>query len=337
MTTTRRPVRATVVIAVLACGLLGVTTVAAAQSSGHDYTDEANHTVALPDTTDHYPGEQNPRNASQQYWFAGKDGLRAEGAEDGIWVDRVVLRADWIDYSSCKRKHIENFGIDRGNDNSGTAVDDHYDPAETTFADGRVVVEFPDWGDFVGSPAYLAPEDAIVGYYGPSGTESGCLTMTDDPGWYRVTGYLNGTVADEDCTEEGNPSCEPSDKEYVDLEAGSTFVYVCECDSEEDARAELGPPPSEETATPSPTATQTAAGGSTPTATDEVTDTPTGTDGTAGDTDTTETAGTVPGTGTDTDTGTDGTGTGLGVAGTLLVFGAFAVALAVRRARLGDQ
>lgn len=327
MTTGRRTIGATFLVVLLAWGLAGATTVAA-QSSGPDYTDEANHTVALPDTSDHYPGEQNPQNASQQYWVAGEDGLRAQGAENDVWLHRVVLTADWIDYSACERKNIESFGIDRGNDNGGTAVDDTYDPAETTFSDGRVVVEFPDWDEFVGNPAYLAPEDAVVGYYGPSGSESGCLTMTDDPGWYRVTAYLNGTVADGDCTEEGNPSCEPNDKQYVDLEADSTFVYVCDCESEQEARAELGPPPSEATATPSPTSTATS--GATATPTDETAEPPAGEDrsdeGTA--TATEENA---------TGTGTDGSGAGLGSVGTLFVLASVAVALGVRRVQHGGR
>ncbi|PSP40188.1 hypothetical protein BRC63_06010 [Halobacteriales archaeon QH_10_70_21] len=322
MTTDRRTVRTTVLVAVLACGLLCATT-AAAQSSGPDYTEEANHTVVLPDTTDHYPGEQNPRNASQQYWFAGEEGLEARGAESGIWVDRVVLTAGWVDYSACERKNVETFGIDRGNNNSGTTVDEEYDTAETTFRDGEVVVEFPDWDDFVGDPPYLAPEDAVVGAYGPSGTDTGCLNVTGEPGWYRVTGYLNGTVADEDCTDRDDPGCEPADKVSVDLQAGSNFVYVCECDNESEAREELGPPPSERT--PTPTATATATKTATPTPTEQMDD-----DGTPA-----ETADDATGTPADgtagTATTTSGSGAGPGLAGPALLFGLLAAVVATVR------
>lgn len=329
MTTDRRTVRTTVLVAVLACGLLGTTAVAAAQSSGPDNTEGANHTVVLPDATDHYPGEQNPRNASQQYWFAGEEGLEDRGADSGVWVDRVVLTAEWIDYSACERNNVETFGIDRGNNNSGTTVDEEYDTAETTFRDGRVVVEFPDWEEFVGDPPYLAPEDAVVGAYGPSGTDAGCLNVTSEPGWYRVTGYLNGTVADEDCTDADDPSCEPADKVSVDLETGSNFVYVCECDDESEARDELGPPPSEPTPTPTATATPT------PTATEQTDDDGTPTEQTDADGSPTETAGGATGTPADgtagTSTTTSGSGAGPGLAGTALLFGLLAAVVATVR------
>lgn len=79
---------------VLLTVLLGVVLgggTAAASHPAPDYTEEANHTVVLPHQSDHYPGSQNSQNASKQYWLAGEDAFVEEGAEEGVWVERLHL------------------------------------------------------------------------------------------------------------------------------------------------------------------------------------------------------------------------------------------------------
>lgn len=255
-----------VVLVVALLSVVGVGT-AVADHDAPDYTDEANHTVSLPHTSDHYPGDHNRENASQQYWLAGEDAFAAEGAEDGIWLDSLSLEAEWIDYSACDETNVATFGVDEGNNNTGTQVDYEFSNYQKEFDHGEVTVEFSGFEDFSGDPPRLGPEDAIVGDYGANSVGGGCLTMTNEPGWYRVRGIITGTEAD-------NGRDPPSeDAEEVRISAFSGFVYICECEDEEEAREELGPPTSPSTPTPAPTATPTP----TPTATSTPTPTPTAT------------------------------------------------------------
>lgn len=262
-------------VLVLAAVLAASASFAALQTVS-DYTEDANHSVDLPHTSDHYPGDENPEEETIHGWFAGTDGLRAEGAEEGIWVDAYALRADWIDYAACDRTNIDVFGVDRSNDNPGTTVDEEYGQGTVSsvgFSEHQFRAKFHDWGDLSGDPPYLAPDDAIVLAAGATQVQSGCLTMTTEPGWYRATAYVNGTAANGDCTEEGNSACEPENRTTVAIQAKSTWVYVCKCESESEARQQLGPP--EGTPTPEPTVTVTPTVTSTVTPTSTATRTPT--------------------------------------------------------------
>jgi PGF-CTERM protein len=224
-----------------------------------DYTDEANFTVQFPFTTDHYPGGQNAGNGSIQYWAVGQQAMREIGAEDGAFIDTVVINADWIDYSACGTDNTAAFGIDRGNDNRGTRIDEDLvsrmkDP---NFRDDGLTITFYDWSDLGGDPPYAAADDAIVAEQGARSSAGACLTVTDEPGWYQLQGFINGTAADN------GPDSQPSeDAKHAGIYAESNYMYVCECDNEQEAREKLGPPPneegssdggSEETATPTPT------------------------------------------------------------------------------------
>jgi cell division septation protein DedD len=326
-----------VVVALVVVALVGAVGPAGAGDHGDapDYTGTANHTVDLPQTTDHYPGNRNAENASQHDWFAAKGGFAAEGAPDGIWIDRYAIHADWIDYSACSETGVDTWGVDRGNDNSGTTVDEDYDPTLLEFGDGAVGARYPDWNDIDGNPPYLAPDDAIVLAVGATQVSSGCLTMTGEPGWYRATAYVNGTVADGNCTEQGTAECEPDDEEYVEITAKSASVYICECENETEARQELGPPPDETTptptVTPTPTATPTVTPTPTATVTPTVTPTPTPTPiPTASPTPTPTATPTASPTPTVGDGGGDDGGSGLltlGLGGLAMVFG---IVLALR-------
>jgi hypothetical protein len=228
---------------------------------------EANVTVTLPDQTDHHPGDQNAENASIELSVAAERAFAAEDAEEGLWVERLVIRSDWMDYSACTvTGNTKTLGIDRGNNNSGTSADEsmleHQSGSELD-SDG-VEVDFYGWADSGGlagggTPPYLAGEDAVVLGIGQGSNDGPCLTMTDEPGWYQMQAYLNGTVATK-CTEEGNETCEPDEKQFRGVTMASNYVYVCECDDRREAVDELGLPPNETptpTATPDPTVTET--------------------------------------------------------------------------------
>jgi PGF-CTERM protein len=225
-----------------------------------------NFTIGLPHTTDHYPGnhpvhsEQNGYNASIEYYATAQAALTEQDAEEGAWLDFIEVSADWIDYSECDAtQNTKVFGIDRGNNNSGTQTDEdliEHRRSSTLYA-GGLIVQFFDWSDLSGDPPYVSPQDAVVAAQGAGSDDGPCLKMTSETGWYRVDAYTNGTIANQ-CTEEGNPDCEPDPKEWRGLKLKSNYIYICECDSKDEARNELGRPPDEQDgeATPTPTPEQ---------------------------------------------------------------------------------
>ena len=317
----RRYARAVVLACLLAVVLLAAASGAAAADQ-HDPDSaptydtaegETNVTVTFPDRTDHYPGDRNDDNASLEASIAAEGAFADVDAEEGLWLDTVVVRAYWIDFRECfGSRNTGVLGIDRGNDDSGTSVDetliDHR--LRTRYGPEAVAVEFYEWdtdGMVGGDPPYLAGEDAVVLAIGNGSNDGPCLTMTDRPGWYQVEAFLNGSVATA-CTEEGNRDCEPDDEQVRGVTMLSTYVYVCACEDGEQARETLGSPPNE---TPNPTASPTPVGSPTPP------DEPTATDTQDAD-------------GDDSDDETDGDGPGMGPSAAVVALVA-AVLLARRR------
>ena len=312
-------------VVVLACLLAVVLLAAASGAAAADQHDpdsaptydtaegETNVTVTFPDRTDHYPGDRNDDNASLEASIAAEGAFADVDAEEGLWLDTVVVRAHWIDFRECfGSRNTGVLGIDRGNDDSGTSVDetliDHR--LRTRYAREAVAVEFYEWdsdGMVGGDPPYLAGEDAVVLAIGNGSNDGPCLTMTDRPGWYQVEAFLNGSIATA-CTEEGNQDCEPDDEQFRGVTMLSTYVYVCDCDDREQARETLGSPPN---GTPTPTASRTPARSPTSTGGSTATDTR--------DAD-----------GDDTGDDTDGDGPGMGASAAVVALVA-AVILARRR------
>ena len=276
---------------------------------------ETNVTITFPDRTDHYPGDQNDDNASIEASIAAEGAFADVDAEEGLWLDSLVVRADWIDFDECHgSRNTEVLGIDRRNDNSGTGTDESLveHRISTEYASDGVAFELYHWdsgGMIGGDPAYLAGEDAVVVATGQGSNDGPCLTMTEDRGWYQVTAFLNGSVA-TNCTEEGNPDCEPEDKQFRGVRMLSTYVYVCDCDDGEEARETLGLPPNE---TPGATASPTSMGSPSPNGESTALRTP-GSDG------------------TNADGSADGDGTGMGASAAVGAVVA-AVAILARRTR----
>jgi PGF-CTERM protein len=252
-----------------------------------DKTDAANFTVNLPFTTDHYPGDQNEQNGSIEYYAIGSQAFSDLDAEEGVWMNYIIIDAQWIDYSACDIPNTKAFGLDRDSSLPGTQFDEDLVQKQrnTNFLDDGIEIKFYDFSDFAGDPPYMAPEDQVVAAQGAGSQDGTCLTMTSEPGWYRLQAFLNGTVADN------GPDEEPSDSaEEVGLKLQSNYIYVCECDSESEAREQLGPPPNEPddnggsestpepTATPESTPTPTEAPDSTPEPTEPPESTPEPTD-----------------------------------------------------------
>ena len=279
-----------------------------ADSASPHGAENGNYTVDLPFNTDHYPRDENPGgpyNASINQFAAGtQESYDQQGAPDGLeQMKYLKIENQDIDFSECSSSNTAAFGIDRDNDDPGTEVDiDLLRYLEQSkFNDHSIEVDFYE-GDELGAPnppdrggkeegredgdgnAELYPDDEIVSHQGYKSGGGPCYGMPEEPGWYQIKGFTNGT------SWSGNEAR---------IDTISHYFYICVCDSEEEARQELDPPPSEQgdddstestaTATPTPddtgdteetatateTQTETATGTATATATETATRTPT--------------------------------------------------------------
>jgi PGF-CTERM protein len=255
--------------------LLGVVaffavTPAAASHDGNG----ANYTVILPEKSDHLPGDQNAENASIIHSAVGSDAFDDAAPNGFETFDRLKIQSQAVDFSACGSENTAVFGVDRGNNNSGTRTDTDLlkHMKNSHFRENSLEVIFYTESDFGGDPTYLNPEDAIMAVQGAGSSAGPCYTMPSEPGWYQITGILEGTTADG---------------ETVTVNAESHYFPICEgCHDEETAREKLGPKPSAEgsggettteTATPTATATPTPSGTDDATATATATSTPTAT------------------------------------------------------------
>ena len=284
------------------------------KATADDYTEEANFTVSFPYATDHYPGSRNQQNGTAEYYATGAEAVRAETDEEGVYMDYVIIDADWMDYSNCDIPNVAVFGLDRGSNNSGTKIDEDLVQKQknTNFRGDGITIEFYDWSDFAGDPPYATPKSQIVARLGQGSQSGSCLTLTDEPGWYQVQGFINGTAADN------GRGTEPSeDAGKAGINAKSNYLYVCECDSRAEAEEQLGPAPGSDgndgsdptptpTATPESTPTPTAAPDDTPTPTQAPEETPPPTDANDMPTPTEPPEETTAPTATDANTGNNG-------------------------------
>ncbi|WP_254832267.1 hypothetical protein [Haloglomus salinum] len=278
--------------------LAGGVGASATADSGHG-VENGNYTVNLPFATDHYPRSKNPggtHNASINHFAAATPELFEkkdvpEGLEE---VDFIIISNQDIDFSQCSTSNTAAFGIDRDNDAAGTKTDVGLLAyrKNSEFRDHSIVVEFYN-DDDLGAKSRedkagketgredgdkdpeVYPDDEIVAHQGYKSGGGPCYGMPTDPGWYQITGFINGTGFS------GN---------YADVTIPSHYFYVCECDSEKAAYDQLGAPPGQENpyadgsesgsgAGSTATATATtdsggSAGASTATATTEPTATP---------------------------------------------------------------
>jgi PGF-CTERM protein len=275
------------VVGVAAAGVL--LTVAVGPAAANHGSDSGNYTIVLPEPSDHLPGDQNPENASMQNFAQSGELFEQAGAPEGFeTLDYLETGNPEIDYSDCDSPNTAVFGIDRGNNNTGTQTDT--DPLQhmkdSRFREHEIEVDFYSTEDFGGDPTYINPEDAIVSVQGAGSSDGPCFTMPTEPGWYQVNGMIRGTTADG---------------EVVEIESKSHYFPICEgCHDEDTAREKLGKPPSQrddgsddEETTPTPTATATPTptesdetddgGDETPTPTETATPTPTDDGGETGE------------------------------------------------------
>lgn len=263
--------------------VFGVAMVAGFASIGAaSHGSQANFTV--------YPqenGDRSPEATAGTYVMssAGADAFEADRGLEA--VDYYWLESDQADFSACDPDNARVFGIDRGNNNTGTQVDDGLleHMKSHSVQRHRITLDLFTEEDLGGDSIHLYAPDATIAVLGD------CVENTGEPGWYQFTGFVNGT------TFAGN---------YEEVRLTSHYFWIGDFEDEEAAREELGPPPSEAdeggdrpastptpTPTPTPTATATVtpeeggadASASTPTATSTASGTSDGSGGDGGDGD----------------------------------------------------
>ena len=205
-----------------------------------------------PEDGDYHPG-------AEPFWMNSFQ-FPVDYAE--IWEIGITISAEGVDngasMGTCSVQNVRAFGIDRGGNNSGTETDE--DALEYLkdyeFHDNYFWITFNREEDFGNS---LSASDEDIMY----GALESCFQNPSEPGWYWFVGHINGITPDD---------------EFVHLEVPNRNWYpVCECSSREEAREELGPPPSENGTDDAPTPTPTPEDGTaeTPTPTAADVDTPT--------------------------------------------------------------
>lgn len=221
--------------------------------------EKGNATFEFLEQGDHYPGA---RNVDVRYTMKGGDVFEEVGATDGVAADRFVVATDAVDHSDCSADNVATFAIDRGDD--GTAGENDQDLLQHTkqayYFNDSVVVEFYDYRDFGGDPPVVNAEDRIVLELSDDAADGACADTTEKKGWYTAETFLNGT---------GPRGANRTDERYG-FTIESEWNYVCRCDSEEEAREQLGPDLAPATATETPRETEA----STPTPTSTPTETP---------------------------------------------------------------
>lgn len=219
-----------------------------------DHGSKSNYTV--------YPHDRQPGISDASY---------EQHATAPTTIDYLdYIGATWKEggFADCGATNSEVFGIDRGNDDPGRETDhdltQHVE--EFTVTEDEFRADFYEKDDAVGTSTNLDAGDEFVGF------TKNCFDNPDEPGWYQIRSSIGGTAP--------NGS-------YVEQTDVSHYFAICDCRDEQEARDQLGPPPSEgsgsqsggdagtPTATPSENADGTPAtstdastqGGSTPTST----------------------------------------------------------------------
>lgn len=215
--------------------------------------------TALPATLD--DREPGISDASYKTWTKPPQDAEFRGFK---YLSYSVLRWEAGTLGNCGPTDNEVFGIDRGDDDPGTEVDDSAQDNIEGFhsTEDKVVADFIDPEDPVGETIHLNVTDEFIS------SVTDCRGNPEQAGWYQYTGTINGTNWDG---------------EHVERTTTSHYFWICECTSEAEARERLGPPPSEggETATATPTDTPTPgpettrSGGQTATETSSTDGTPT--------------------------------------------------------------
>lgn len=208
------------------------------------------------------PGNHQPGEDGVDYKHFAVGQAAWDGTHEGLGLqqaDYMVLTWDEGSFADCTLFNAEAFGFDRENDDPGTETDDFAGTYVDNFAmeENVMWLEFYDEDD-AGPTTRFNRSDQFVAH------QTSCYQNPDEPGWYRVFGWMNGTDYAGD---------------FGRAELYSHYFYICDCESYDEAEENLGPPPSEvtptPTATPTPTPTASGDGSGDETPDDDTTPTPT--------------------------------------------------------------
>jgi len=245
MTSTRRYIPG--VVAVLLVASLAVAAVPSAGTGLPHEDGPRNQTVTPVTAEDHQPGIED---ASYFRFAAPNEDPRFESLKE---LGYIVTRFDAGVINRCGPNDVAVAGIDVGNDDPGTQVDVEIDFGQYIENQGgtehRTYIDFGDSDDFGEEVLSFNATDEFVAHV------EDCYGNPDEPGWYQFATTINGTTYDG---------------EHVTFRSRSHPFWICDCESEAEAREKLGPPPTEgvtPTATPESTPTPTATPSPTPTPT----------------------------------------------------------------------
>ena len=226
-------------------------------------------------TVDAYHDESSWSNVSLHPEEAGD---AYPGNDEATWTlflgvnrdhygDWMIMTTEAMDSSQCDTPDVKAEGIIREGqrlydrppegDDTTTAADKSIISSrkQSTLTEEGIFVDWYEEDDIGGDPPDLDRTDEVIA------TFEDCFVNAEDPGWYQAYFKFNGTTPDG---------------EYITEEYYSHYLYICECDSYEEAEETLGPAPSREGTSPSsPTPTEM----DTPES-DDGTDTPEPADGT---------------------------------------------------------
>ncbi|MFQ3320129.1 MAG: PGF-CTERM protein [Natronomonas sp.] len=263
-TQTNLPLRRGVLVVAAVISIAFLCSIAVSPAAANHGSDKSNYTIVLPDKTDNLPGDQNPQNASITTFAASSAGFKEKAPNGFEKLTYLETGNQEIIYGNCDSPNTAVFGVDRGNNNSGTQVDTDLlqHMKESRFLEHKIEIDFYNESDFGGDPTYLNPEDAIVAKQGAGSQGGPCFTMPTEPGWYQVQGMIRGVT---------------TSGEEVEIFSKSHYIPICEgCHDNATAYEKLGPPPSQQSSTDdgstdestsdsTPTSTATATATATPT------------------------------------------------------------------------
>lgn len=148
--------------------------------------------------------------------------------------------------SGCQLENVKTFGIDRGNDDPGTEVDESAIQAvsnDSTFETG-----VKEYQDQLSTTEWDYVEKVMINWNNPNNSftsnfqvqdgdqfiveQDSCYALPDKAGWYRDRQKSIGVIG----------SISP--KERYTQTYYSHWYYICDCESYDAATETLGPPPS---------------------------------------------------------------------------------------------
>lgn len=152
--------------------------------------------------------------------------LYAAGFQHDQRLHWNILYQPDFDWSSCGAGNAAAYGLDRGNDDSGTGTDVSLLSAAKTlqFRDGGINTAYYKENALAGEPITVNVEDQVIA------SLNDCQQNPSEPGWYRAFARSNGSTQ--------------MDTQTDFAVATTDYTYICEgCDSRQDAIEKLGPPP----------------------------------------------------------------------------------------------